>query len=168
MTGKIRSILVALAVTTGLLVAAPVALADTPVSFAAYECQDLGTDTVRIAPDGTVQIRGNTLLGESESDDPRFDGLFRRRSNIDIYPDGSGVIWGVHDQRSWTSNGKWKIGFMVPFTPTEGGSGTGSGAGSRDFAGLTVSGTINTLFDASQSPCQPVLGAATFDGVVTP
>ncbi len=168
MTGKIRLILVALAVTTGLLVAAPAAMADTEVSLAAYECQDLGTETVRVGEDGTVYVRGITILGESESDDARFDGLFRRRANANLYPDGSVVFWGVHQQRSWTYDGQWSIGFRVSSPDGITFSGTGSGAGTRAFAGYSASGVIANLNDWSGSPCQPVLGASTFTGVVTP
>jgi len=114
-----------------------------------------------------VHIRGQILLGESESTDPRFDGLFRRRSNLDIYPDGSGVVWGVHDQRSHTYQGAWKIGFMVPFDAS-GFNGRGSGLGSHDFAGLGVTGTISgPLLDTTGSPCNPVLAASTFTGTVS-
>ncbi len=166
MTGKIRIVLVAMSVAASLVAAAPAVLAQTDVTLVAYECQDLGTETVRVGADGTIYVRGSTFLGESVSDDARFDGNFRRRSNANLYPDGSAVFWGVHQQRSDTYNGQWNLGFRVETPDGVNFLGTGSGAGTRDFAGLSVSGVISGPHDGSGSPCNPVLGASTFTGVV--
>ncbi len=166
MTGKIRLVFVAVAVATGLVAATPPVLADEEVSLVAYVCDDLGTEAVRVDADGTIHIRGQTLLGESESSDARLDGLFRRRTNVDLYPDGSGVAWGVHEQRSHTYNGTWKLGFRVPFD-SDGFLGTGSGAGARAFAGLGLSGTIAPAVDPGPSPCNPVIEISEFTGVIT-
>lgn len=166
MTGKIRLMLLVMAVTAGLVAAAPAAFADTEVSFAGYECGDLGTETVRVDADGTVHIRNQTFVGESESADARFDGTFRRSINGTLYPDGTAVFWGVHTQRSHTYEGSWAIRFNVSFDG-ETFAGHGQGAGSRAFAGLRVAGTISPLFDLSGSPCHTVIGASTFTGVVS-
>lgn len=165
MTGKIRLVILAMAVAGGLLAVAPAALADTEVTNVSYACADLGTETLRIGGDGTVHIRGITQLGESESDDARFDGLFRQRLNADLYPDGTASIWGTLEQRSHTYDGAWKFGYRADVATDGSFLGTASGSGIRAFAGLDVSGNISP-HDGSGSPCNPVLAASTFTGIV--
>lgn len=166
MTGKIRIMMVAMATAATLVAAAPAVLADTPVTLTAYECADLGTETVRVDAEGVVHIRNLTFLGESESADPRFDGLFRRTTHATLYPDGSAHFWGVHTQRSSTYDGSWALRFNVTTPDGNTFSGHGQGVGSRAFAGLTTAGTINNATGGSSSPCHPVLGVSEYSGVV--
>lgn len=165
MTGKIRLLLLVMAVAAGLVAAAPAALADTEVSFTGYECGNLGTETVRVDADGTVHIRNETLVGESESADARFDGFFRRTTNATLYPDGTAVFWGVHTQRSHTYEGSWALRFNVTFDGATF-TGTAQGAGSRAFAGLRTAGTVSPMPDLSGSPCATVMAASTYTGIV--
>lgn len=166
MTGKFRLLLLAMAVTAGLVAVAPAAFADTEVSSVAYECENLGTETVRVEADGTVQIRNEIFTGVSVSDDARLDGFFRRTSNATLYPDGTAVFWGVQTQRSHTYDGSWTIRFTGSFDGVTF-VGHSQGFGSRDFAGLSVRSTFSPLADLSGSPCHSVFGASTATGVIS-
>lgn len=165
MFGRVQLLLVAALTAVGVVAAAPAVLADTEVSTVAYVCGVVDPGTARVDADGTTHIRGMISTGESVSDDGRLDGLFRRRTNLTIYPDGSGAFWGVHQQRSSGYDGSWNIRFSGVFD-NEGFLGHGVGIGERDFEGLSLSGLI-VPHPGGDNPCNPVIEVSEFVGVLS-
>lgn len=166
MSAQIRRLLMAALLVAGLVGLTPAAGADHEVTQYSFECREISPGTVAVSPSGVVHIRGVAVAGRNVSDDPRFQGDFVRRFNVDIHPDGSGVAWGSFNSQSDSFDGAFVGRFRVTFDATSF-SGRFIGEGRRAFAGLVSEGVVGPAFDPPVAPCRTVMGVSLVTGVVS-